>query len=285
MAVEAASFITDLNPLLPASDDGIFQADDHIRLIKLVLTSTFPNIDAAMTASDTELNAFEGRIDTLESTITGKVDKVGNGSITGNLTVSAVLTANGSINSSGLITGAGLDANGSVVSSVGTPVATTDATTKAYVDAAVAAAVGLIPAQQTIYPVGSVYINAGVATNPATLLGFGTWEAFGAGRVPIGVGSLTDGNSESKTLVMGDTGGSFSHTLTAAQMPAHKHTPDDSSSFLTNSSPGDAIQLIDASGNGTEGVGTQTETNVVGSGNAHPNMQPWVAVYMWKRTA
>jgi hypothetical protein len=37
------------------------------------------------------------------------------------------------------------------------------------------------------YPVGSIYMNAAVATNPATLLGFGTWVAFGAGKVPVGI--------------------------------------------------------------------------------------------------
>ena len=39
---------------------------------------------------------------------------------------------------------------------------------------------------EQIYPVGSIYINASVSTNPATLLGFGTWTAFGSGRVPVG---------------------------------------------------------------------------------------------------
>jgi hypothetical protein len=37
-----------------------------------------------------------------------------------------------------------------------------------------------------IYPVGSIYVNATNNTNPGTLLGFGTWVAFGAGRVPVG---------------------------------------------------------------------------------------------------
>ena len=36
---------------------------------------------------------------------------------------------------------------------------------------------------QAVYPIGSVYTNASVDTNPATLLGFGTWTAFAAGRV------------------------------------------------------------------------------------------------------
>lgn len=37
-----------------------------------------------------------------------------------------------------------------------------------------------------VYPVGSVYISV-VATNPATLFGIGTWSAFGAGRVMVGL--------------------------------------------------------------------------------------------------
>ena len=38
------------------------------------------------------------------------------------------------------------------------------------------------------YPVGSIY-TAVVSTNPATLLGVGTWEAFAAGRVLAGFDS------------------------------------------------------------------------------------------------
>jgi hypothetical protein len=51
---------------------------------------------------------------------------------------------------------------------------TTAIATTAFVQAAIA----------LLYPVGSIYTNATVSTNPATLLGFGTWTAFGAGRVP-----------------------------------------------------------------------------------------------------
>ena len=44
-------------------------------------------------------------------------------------------------------------------------------------------------ALQALYPVGSIYTNASVSTNPGTLLGFGTWTAFGAGRVMVGFDS------------------------------------------------------------------------------------------------
>lgn len=71
----------------------------------------------------------------------------------------------------------------------------------------------------TLYPVGSIYINAGVATNPATLLGFGTWTAFGAGKMMIGIdGTDTDFDS------LSDTGGAKTATLAETNLAAHTHT-------------------------------------------------------------
>jgi len=71
---------------------------------------------------------------------------------------------------------------------------------------------------ETIYPVGSIYINAGVATNPGTLLGFGTWTAFGTGRTIVGVDS-----SDTDFDTVRETGGSKTHTLTIAELPSHTH--------------------------------------------------------------
>ena len=56
MTVEAATYISSLNPLLPAALDDVSEGDDHIRLVKSTLQSTFPNINAAMTRTDEELN-------------------------------------------------------------------------------------------------------------------------------------------------------------------------------------------------------------------------------------
>lgn len=64
-----------------------------------------------------------------------------------------------------------------------TPTAGTN-DTKVATTAFVASAI--TTAAQFLYPVGSIYMNANVATNPVTLLGFGTWTAFGGGRVPVG---------------------------------------------------------------------------------------------------
>ena len=79
---------------------------------------------------------------------------------------------------------------------------------------------GATPASpfETLYPVGSIYINASVSTNPSTLFGFGTWVEFGKGRVLVGVDT---GQTEFDTL--GETGGAKTHTLTINEMPAHSH--------------------------------------------------------------
>ena len=105
---------------------------------------------------------------------------------------------------------------------------TTQIATTAFVTAALVA----------VYPVGSIYINATSSTNPATLLGFGTWTAFGAGRVMVGLDAsdaLFDtaeetGGSKNATLV------SHTHTATVTD-PGHTHTSS-STNFLGNFSGG-----------------------------------------------
>jgi hypothetical protein len=94
---------------------------------------------------------------------------------------------------------------------------TTQVATTAFVTAALSAA----------YPVGSIYINAAVSTNPATLLGFGTWTAFGAGKVLVGQDA-----SDALFDTLEETGGSkdaiaVSHTHTATSSvtdPGHSHS-------------------------------------------------------------
>lgn len=60
MALETATYINGLNTSNPASTDGLSQADDHLRLIKSTLKSTFANIDAAVTATEDDLNVLTG---------------------------------------------------------------------------------------------------------------------------------------------------------------------------------------------------------------------------------
>ena len=60
MALESGTYINSLNANNPASTDGLGQADDHFRLIKSTILSTFPSVDAAVTSTEDELNVMDG---------------------------------------------------------------------------------------------------------------------------------------------------------------------------------------------------------------------------------
>lgn len=72
------------------------------------------------------------------------------------------------------------------------------------------------------WPVGSIYIGTTNA-DPSTILGGGTWSAFGEGRCLIGVGNGNDG-SRTRSFTANETGGEYAHTLTTGEMPSHTHT-------------------------------------------------------------
>lgn len=120
-----------------------------------------------------------------------------------------------------------------------------------------------------IYPIGFV-ITLGVSTNPATLLGVGTWTAI-AGRVIVGIDA---GQTEFDTL--NETGGAKTHTLTEAEIPAHTHT--------YTKSPGASSVGSDAGGDGTQTLDTEN-TGSTGGGVAHNNLPPYIVKYVWERTA
>lgn len=197
----------------------------------------------------------------------------------------------------------------------GTPAAPTAAagsnTTQIATTAFVAAAL------QAVYPIGSIYINAGSSSNPSTLLGFGTWSEFGAGRVLVGLNAsdadfdtLEETGGSKTTTPTGSISGTVGGTaLTEAQMPKHYHlmlgpnsvtspqgsgssvgvygggTPDDATqAYGTYSTGGNA-----ASGSQTTGTsnGDSHTHSFSGSftGSATSVVQPYITVKMWKRTA
>ena len=123
------------------------------------------------------------------------------------------------------------------------------------------------------YPIGSIYQST-VNTNPFTLMG-GTWERFGNGRVLVGV---DENDGDFNTSIK--TGGEKKHTLTIAEMPSHSH-----GQVVTANNEGPAIRR-DWSSDGSAGIYSQgVQTEVTGSGQAHNNLQPYITVYMWRRTA
>ncbi len=149
-----------------------------------------------------------------------------------------------------------------------------------YLDGVTSAIQTQIDAKTTltaVYPVGSIYINASNSTNPGTLLGFGTWAAFGAGKVPVGIDS-----SDTDFDTAEETGGAKTVALTTSQLPSHTHDI----SFSESGPGGGNISTSFFAGISNNTSGAQTKTSdATGSGSAHNNVQPYIVVYMWKRTA
>ena len=152
---------------------------------------------------------------------------------------------------------------------------TTQLATTAFVQAATPTAATI---NGLAYPVGSVYTSV-VATNPNSLLGVGTWAAFGAGRVLVGINA-----SDSDFNTVEEVGGAKtdSHTLTLNEIPSHVHgytgvngtgNPDGSSDSVAAGQP--------------TSYPRQTELDYEGGGAAHSHdiVQPYIVVYFWKRTA
>lgn len=158
-----------------------------------------------------------------------------------------------------------------------------------------------------VYPVGSIYMSAN-NVSPQTFLG-GTWVAWGAGRVPVGVNSSdTDFNTAEKT------GGEKTHRLSVDEMPRHDHSGTNSTvetETIHTRPTGGALQylgistytvrydvdeqtqeyLVAPAGGQTLNVENGTVINSQygvcpnGLGVAHNNLQPYITCYMWKRTA
>ena len=140
-------------------------------------------------------------------------------------------------------------------------------------------------ALQGLYPVGSIYMSVN-STNPAELFGFGTWEAWGKGKVPVGV-DTSDNDFKNVEKI----GGEKTHVLTRAELPAERLKVLDGK-YL----PDREVQAGGAAGAGNDWPGLQINVNGdstnakmvtenMGSGQAHNNLQPYITCYMWKRTA
>lgn len=127
------------------------------------------------------------------------------------------------------------------------------------------------------YPVGAIYMSM-VSTSPATLFG-GTWSAFASGRVLVGRDA-----SDSDFNVAGETGGAKTHTLTVDEMPSHQHNSNVMSED-TRAYIGETYSLshkgLDIGSFGTHAP----KTSNTGGDQAHNNLQPYIVVYMWRRTA
>ena len=122
------------------------------------------------------------------------------------------------------------------------------------------------------FPVGAIYMSVDCTLSPDIIFG-GTWERIG-GRFLLGADS---------TYAAGSTGGEAAHTLTYNEMPSHSHQvsmkdiSNDTAIYQGTGSIYDNVCRSQAT--------LPKTTTEAGGGQAHNNMPPYLAVYMWKRTA
>lgn len=116
------------------------------------------------------------------------------------------------------------------------------------------------------FPVSAIFFTVD-STNPATILGYGTWTAWGAGRVPVGV----DG-SQGEFDTVEETGGAKTHQLSIGELPSHTH-------------PANNFGGASGAWGVTAGASYGTVSGATGGDQAHNNLQPYITCYMWKRTA
>lgn len=246
--------------------------------------------------SDYVLSARQGKVlkELIASSIKQAVDNLVDKAPSGRTTLRLISEAlNGVINNTTNIA----KSDGSVQLGAGT---NSNANTLQFKTYQLLDSAGKVPAARlldTIYPVGSIYLSVN-ATSPQTLFG-GTWEQL-KDRFLIGAGS---------SYSAGSTGGEASHTLSVDEMPSHTHTQN-----AHNHTQSGHNHLISSKGihgmNGNGGaqyysdgnttsnnnpmytgtaqpeIQSTTATNQnTGGGKAHNNMPPYLAVYMWKRTA
>ena len=279
MTVETnANFISDFNKAYPRNRDLIKEGDDHIRLVKSVLQNTFPGMDKALIPGSDKLNKLDETFTYEGSTL----------EINNNIAIAAKRE---------------LDMGENKLTNVGDPEDEMDA-------------VNLRSLQGSLmWPVGSIFMTVD-SRNPKEILGFGTWEKFAAGRVIMGVGTTTDINNETRTVVNEAKGGGYKVTLTEKELPKHGHKGTGTTTEAGKHNHGfpagggsdgsggrravaidigvnDAYEWVGERDGGSPAVNSKgghthdvtVEVAETGDGAAFDVVQPFIACNIWKRIA
>lgn len=132
-----------------------------------------------------------------------------------------------------------------------------------------------------VYPVGSVYANTAVSTNPATLLGFGTWVAI-EGQCVVGLvsggefdtlGAVSEGATTVK-LTGGESG-------TSAHTHGFKADKDSAGGATNNNYAASTDSSATTDSTNSLSVQASSEAN---ADDSHNNIQPSYVAYVWRRT-
>lgn len=310
MALETATYISDLVSTNPTASDNMSQGDDHIRLLKSALKSTFPNVSGAVTATHTELNYVDGVTSALQTQL-NDLSSLKAPLASPTFTGTVVLPATTSV---GTVSATELGYLDGVTSALQTQIDGKAASVHTH---AISDVTGLSVA---VCPTGAVIPYAGDTEPSGWLLCAGqslsrvTYAALFAvigttygsvdgdsftlpdlrGRVVAGQDDMGGTSANRLTAqtggvdgdVLGASGGAETHTLTTAQMPAHNHfvaanvSTSSGSPSLSNSQQIVWSNSTGGSGtynlNGTSTAATIGLTSSTGGGAAHNNVQPTI---------
>lgn len=241
--------IHELNDDNPTASDAVNRGDDHIRNIKKVIKETFSGINDEG-ADAVPVTAESAELNILDgATLT--TDQL-------NILDGATLDTD-ELN---ILDGATIDTD--ALNLLGD----------------LKSGVGIVNIFDTIYPTGSIYMSTASA-NPSTLFPNTTWAVFGEGKVLVGY------DQNDSDFSAGATGGAKTHTLTVDEMPSHTHlentVPERVDMFVDSdlTTTVESTRSSDVDAFSTTG----TTTHSTGGSQAHNNLQPYVTVYMWTRTA
>ena len=124
------------------------------------------------------------------------------------------------------------------------------------------------------FPIGTILMTTS-STNPGTYIG-GTWTAI-EGTFLL---------AQSSDHPAGETGGTEEETLTVEEIPSHRHGTYNLLGLPWTPPAGTtATQLWNQRGDSIHYMGSDSLTDYAGDGHPHNNMPPYLAVYVWKRTA
>jgi microcystin-dependent protein len=295
MALESGTYISDLNASNPVSTDALSAADDHLRLIKSTVKATFPSVSGAITATHTEINAVADGDTAATATTLVDADRfiMNDDGTMKQVAITDVQTY--------------VDANMTLRTDVVTTASIADdaVTTAKIPDAAITAAKLAVGAA---FVAGMVMPYAGSSAPSGWLLAYGQdvsrttysdlFSAIGttygsgdgsttftlpdlrgrtvAGQDDMGGTSadrLTDQTGGLNGDTLGATGGSETHTLTEAQLPAHSHSLGTNGRVQVGNDNGTAYSGKWVSGSGSTITYSTEDT---GSDTAHNNVQPTI---------
>lgn len=299
MTIENATYISELDTLSPDGlTDLVSEGEDQIKLIKKTLTKSFPYIDAPVTFSAADFNNYYDNISFGGSTFSLGGNTTHDVTV-GDLTSIPPRSYNDAryIQPSSTLSGSLLFSNGNglknqEVNNVSRNTLRSDVNScilgDANADISLLGDVNLVgevklannvSILEAMYPVGSIYENGAVGTNPgsASMLGFGTWAVHGADRVAVAQMSSDFVEDGVSFAVLDSVGGTTNVALNMNHMPTHTHTyrkTGGTGAYTDNLLSGDGVLSTSA---------TTDETGVTYS--THSNIMPYIVIHRWVRTA